>query len=311
MPVFHIGGTGWGVMGLYNGARGVVGREFNANQALECIEKERITKMFMVPAAIQLVLRHPRARQIDYSCMRYLFYGASPISLELLKEAVEVFGCGFIQLYGMTETCGSIVALPPEDHSPLGSPKMLAAGKPLPGVEIAIVDADGNSLARQAVGEIVTRSISNMSGYWRLPEATAQALDAEGWLHTGDVGYLDAEGYLYIVDRLKDLIISGGENIYPAEVERAVAAHPAVAEVAVIGVPDVKWGEAVLAVVVVKPDVLTTESDILQWVRERIATYKVPKHVQFIASLPRNASGKVLKRVLREPYWHQSQRRVN
>jgi fatty-acyl-CoA synthase len=298
MPIGHIGGSGWGIMGVYNGAKGIVAREFDPVKVLDYIEHDRVTKIFMVPAAMQIVVRHPRARQIDWSCMKYLLYGASPIPLDLLKECMEVFGCGFVQMYGMTETCGTIVALPPEDHVPEGSPKMRSAGKALPGVEIAVVDEDGRPVPPGVVGEIATRSVSNMAGYWNMPEATAKTINSEGWLRTGDAGYLDGEGYLYIHDRVKDMIISGGENVYPAEV-------------AVIGVPDPKWGEAVKAMVVLRPGATPSPEEIIAWARERVAGFKTPKSVEFIPALPRNASGKILRRELREPYWRGLERQVS
>lgn len=311
MPIFHIGGTGWGITGIVNGAKGVVAREFDPNRVLDYIERDGITKIFMVPAAMQIVVRHPRAREVDYSRIKYILYGASPIPLELLRECMAVFGCGFVQMYGMTETTGTIVALPPEDHDPAGNERMRSAGKPLPGVEVAILDENGKALAPRKVGEIATRSIANMAGYWNMPEATAKTIDAEGWLRTGDAGYMDENGYVYIHDRVKDMIISGGENIYPAEVENAIFGHPAVADVAVIGVPDPKWGEAVKACVVLKPGSHATPDDIIAWARERIAGYKTPKSVDFIEALPRNPSGKILRRDLREPYWVGVERRVN
>ncbi|HWA63324.1 MAG TPA: fatty acid--CoA ligase [Caulobacteraceae bacterium] len=311
MPVFHIGGSGWGIMGLYNGAKGVIAREFDPNRVLDFIAEDRITKMFMVPAAMQIVVRHPKAREVDFSCLKYLLYGASPIPLDLLKECMEVFGCGFVQMYGMTETSGTIVALPPEDHDPAGNRRMRSAGKALPGVELAILDEAGARLAPGEVGEIATRSMANMSGYWNLPDATALTIDADGWLRTGDAGYMDEDGYVYIHDRVKDMIITGGENVYPAEVENAIFGHPAVADVAVIGVPDAKWGEAVKAVVVRKAGAEPTPAEIIAWARERIAGYKTPKSVDFIDALPRNASGKILRRELREPYWAGLERRVS
>jgi acyl-CoA synthetase (AMP-forming)/AMP-acid ligase II len=311
MPVFHIGGTGFGITTLVNGAKGVVAREFDPNRVLDFIEQDRISKFFMVPAAMQIVVRHPRAREVDYSRIKYILYGASPIPLDLLRECMEVFGCGFVQMYGMTETTGTIVALPPEDHDPAGNPRMRSAGKPLPGVEVVILDEAGKRLKLGEVGEIATRSMANMAGYWNLPDATAKTIDAEGWLRTGDAGYMDEDGYVYIHDRVKDMIISGGENIYPAEVENAIFGHPDVADVAVIGVPDAKWGEAVKAIVVKKPDRTPTSEDIIAFARERIAAYKAPKSVDFIEALPRNPSGKILRRELRETYWAGKERRVN
>ena len=311
MPVAHIGGTGWGLVGLYNGARGIVAREFDPFKVLDFIERDRISKMFMVPAALQIVVRQPRAREVDYSRMKHILYGASPIPLDLLRECMEVFGCGFVQQYGMTETTGTIVYLPPEDHDPAGNERMRAAGLPMPGVELCIFGENGEKLPPRAVGEVATRSAANMAGYWRLDEATAKTIGADGWLRTGDAGYLDEDGYLFIHDRVKDMIISGGENIYPAEVESAVYGHPAVAEVAVIGVPDPQWGEAVKAVVVPKPGMAIDPADVIAFARSRIAAFKAPKSIDVIAALPRNASGKILRRELRAPYWEGRERQVN
>jgi acyl-CoA synthetase (AMP-forming)/AMP-acid ligase II len=310
MPIFHIGGSGWGVMGLYHGARGVIAREFDPTKVLDFFEQSGITKLFMVPAAMQFVVRQPRARQMDFSRLKYMLYGASPIPAALLKECIEVFKCGFVQMYGMTETTGTIVALPPEDHIE-GLDRMRSAGKALAGVELAILDADGKRLPPGEVGEIATRSGSNMAGYWNLPEATARTLDHDGWLRTGDAGYMDKDGYLYIHDRIKDMIISGGENVYPAEVESAICDHPDVAEAAVIGIPDDKWGEAVKAIVVMKPGKSATATDIINFARERIAGFKTPKTVDFLEALPRNPSGKILRRNLRDPYWAGKDRQVN
>jgi len=310
MPIFHIGGSGWGTLGVYHGAKGVIAREFDPTKVLDFFEQSKITKLFMVPAAMQFVVRQPRARSVDFSRLRYMLYGASPIPAALLKECIEVFKCGFVQMYGMTETTGTIVALAPEDHIE-GSERMRSAGKALPGVEIAILDPDGNRLPPRQVGEIATRSGSNMVGYWNLPEATAQTIDKDNWLRTGDAGYMDEDGFLYIHDRIKDMIISGAENIYPAEVESAICDHPDVAEAAVIGVPDDKWGEAVKAIVVMKPGKTATATDIINFTRERIASFKTPKTVDFIPALPRNPSGKILRRHLRDPYWEGKDRKVN
>jgi len=312
MPAAHIGGTGWGLVGLINGVKNVVAREFNPLEILEFIERERIAKMFMVPAALQFVVRLPRAREIDYSSLTHILYGASPMPVALLQECMDVFGCGFVQQYGMTETTGTIVYLPPQDHDPKGNARMRSAGLPLPGVEIRVVDADGNVLGPNEVGEICTRSAANMKGYWNKPDATSSTVDADGWLRTGDAGYLDEDGYLFIQDRIKDMIISGAENVYPAEVENAIHGHPHVADVAVIGVPDDTWGETVKAIVVPKAGVTPDAASIIAHARERIAHYKVPRSVDFLdRPLPRNASGKILRRELREPYWAGKERRVN
>jgi len=312
MPAAHIGGTGWGLVGLINGVRNIVTREFNPLEVLQMIERERIAKMFMVPAALQFVIRMPQAREIDYSSLTHILYGASPMPVDLLRECMEVFGCQFCQQYGMTETTGTIVYLPPQDHDPKGNRRMASAGLPMPGVEICILDSEGNRLGPNQTGEIATRSAANMLGYWRKPDATASTVNSDGWLRTGDAGYMDEDGYLYIQDRIKDMIISGAENVYPAEVENAIHGHPHVAEVAVIGVPDATWGEAVKAIVVPKPGVKPDAEEIIAFARSRIAHYKAPKSVDIREQpLPRNPSGKILRRELREPYWAGRERRVN
>ncbi len=310
MPVSHISGAGWGILTVHYGATCHIQRQFDMEMTFDMIEHDKISKIFLVPAALQFLVRHPRAQKIDFSRIREMGYGASPIPLPLLRECMQVLGCGFVQFYGMTETTGTIVALPPDDHTPEGSPRMRSAGKPLPWVEIRVVDADGNEVPRGQVGEITTRSDSNMVGYWRRPEETAKTI-RHGWLHTGDAGYMDDDGYIYIHDRVKDMIISGGENVYPAEVESALAEHPAIAEVAVIGVPDEKWGEAVKAVVVLRPDATLSQDELITWSRSRIAGFKIPRSVDFAPVLPRNASGKILKRELRAPYWANKARQVN
>jgi len=310
MPVSHISGTGWGILTVHYGATCHIQRQFDMDQTFDMIQHDGISKIFLVPAALQFLVRHPRAKQTDFSRIREMGYGASPIPLALLRESMDILGCGFVQFYGMTETTGTIVALPPEDHTPDGSPRMRAAGKPLPWVEIRVVDLDGNEVPRGQVGEIVTRSGANMVGYWNRPEETAKTI-RDGWLYTGDAGYMDADGYVYIHDRVKDMIISGGENVYPAEVESALADHPAIAEAAVIGVPDERWGEAVKAVIVLRPGAALTQDELIEWSRARIASFKAPKSVDFVDVLPRNASGKLLKRELRAPYWEGRARQVN
>ena len=311
LPNGHIGGIGWGLVGFFNGATTIVQREFIPTDVLDAIEHHGVTKLFAVPTALQMLLMQPRVREIDYSRLRNILYGAAPIALDLLREATEVFGCGFCQQYGMTETTGTIVYLPPEDHDAAGNVRMRSAGLPMPGVEIRIVDENGKVLAPGDTGEIQTRSMANMVAYWRQPEATAATVSADGWLRTGDAGYLDADGYLYIQDRIKDMICSGAENIYPAEVESAIYGYPAIQEVAVIGVPDEKWGEAVKAIVVLKPGATATADDVISFARTRIAGFKVPKSVDFIDALPRNATGKILRRALREPHWAGRDRQVN
>ena len=310
MPSFHIGGSGWGVIGLYHGAKGVIAREFDPTKVLDFFEQSGITKLFMVPAAMQFVVRQPRARAGRFLALKYMLYGASPIP----RGAAEGMHRG-VRLRLRADLRHD------RDHR---HHRRAAAGRPRRGTgahalgrqgpagrRAAILDADGKRLPPREVGEIATRSGSNMAGYWNLPEATARTLDSDGWLRTGDAGYMDEDGYLYIHDRIKDMIISGGENIYPAEVESAICDHPDVAEVAVIGVPDEKWGEAVKAIVVMKPGKKATPADIINFTRERIAGFKTPKTIDFIEALPRNASGKILRRDLRDPYWAGKDRQVN
>jgi acyl-CoA synthetase (AMP-forming)/AMP-acid ligase II len=311
MPCAHIGGTGLGIMALAAGLPGHILAEFTPDGFFDAVEERGITRLFIVPAALHILLNHPRCTTVDYSQLKYILYGAAPIPLELLRQCIQVFGAQFIQAYGMTETTGTIVMLPPEDHDPAGNPRMRSAGKALPGVELKIVDESGNALPTGSVGELITRSSNNMKGYWNLPDASAQAIDSDGWVRTGDAAYMDSDGYLYIHDRVKDMIITGGENVYPAEVESAIYGHPDVLEVAVIGVPDAKWGEAVKAVCAPKPGATIEADSIINWTRERIAGFKVPKTIDVIAALPRNASGKVLRKDLRAPYWVGFDRQVN
>lgn len=311
MPCAHIGGTGLGVMAFSGGVRAIIQAEFSAEGALRGVA-QGITRFFIVPAALQMLIQHPIAASTDFSKLRYVLYGAAPIPLELLRQAVETIpNAQFMQCYGMTETTGTVCVLPPEDHDMTGNPRMRSAGKASPGVEIRIVDVAGNEVPRGTVGEIETRSSNNMLHYWNLPEATAKTLSADGWVRTGDAAYMDADGYVYIQDRIKDMIISGGENVYPAEVESAIYGHPDIAEVAVIGVPDAKWGEAVKACVVPRPGHTVDPASVIAWARERIAGFKVPKSVDVIPELPRNPTGKIMRRTLREPYWAAMERQVN
>ena len=310
MPCAHIGGTGLGIMAMAAGVRAIVQAEFTPDGVLDGFE-QGITRLFIVPAALQMVVQHPRAKDTDMSAVKYVMYGAAPIPLDLLREAVQTIPeAGFLQCYGMTETTGTIAMLPPEDHTLEGNQRMKSAGKAVPGAELRVVDEDGEELPRGEVGELICRSPSNMQGYWNLPDATRGALK-DGWMHTGDAAYMDDDGYVYIQDRIKDMIISGGENVYPAQVESAIYGHPAVGEVAVIGVPDDTWGEAVKACVVPRPGSEIDPDDIIAFTRERLAGFKVPKTVDVIEAMPRNASGKILRRELRAPYWKDHDRQVN
>ena len=310
MPCAHIGGTGLFNMGMASGIRCIVQAEFTPEGVLQAIE-DGATHMFIVPAALQMVIQHPRAADTDFSNLKYLMYGAAPMPLELLKEAVRTMpNAGLLQAYGMTETTGTISLLPPEDHSLEGNERMRSAGKAVPGVEIEVRDADNHEAPKGEIGEVCIRSPSNTAGYWKLPDATAQTIDEDGWLHTGDAGVMDEDGYVYIQDRIKDMIITGGENVYPAEVESAIYGHPSIAEVAVIGIPSEKWGEEVKACCVPKPGATIDEADVIAYARERIAPFKAPKSIDVIDELPRNPSGKILRRQLRAPYWDGQERQV-
>jgi long-chain acyl-CoA synthetase len=302
MPLFHIGGIGTALLSLYNGSRAVIMGDFTPETVFDHIERDRVTRLFLAPAAIDILLSHPRALSADYDHLEYILYGSSAISAAKLREAMAVFRCAFVQFYGMSETSGAVVALSAEDHDPERGERMRSAGKPLRGVEIAILDAAGDKLAPNTAGEIAIRSEANMRGYWNMPEATTACMQSDGFLRSGDVGYLDEDGYVYLCDRLKNLIITGGENVSPAEIEAVLCEYPNVVEAAVIGVPHQRWGEAVIAVIVSAPTSSICEEDLRDWVRFRLASYKVPKTFHFAATLPKNSSGKVLHRELREAY---------
>jgi long-chain acyl-CoA synthetase len=314
MPLFHIGGSGWAVAGQYIGATTLLVRDPLPNVLLDLMEKEKATNAFYVPALLAFMAMTPGASDRDYSSMRSVVYGASPITNEVLMGSMATLKCPHIQVYGMTETTGAITELSPEDHDPAGPRAHLlrSAGKPYPWVEMQIVDTEtGAVLAPGEVGELWTRSEQNMVGYWNKPEETAKSITADGWLKTGDAGYLDVEGFLFLTDRVKDMIVSGGENVYPAEVENALASHPSIAEVAVIGVPSEKWGETVKALVVLREGHEGDPASIIAHAKSLLAGYKCPTSVDFIGVLPRNPSGKVLKKDLREPFWAGHTRRIN
>ncbi len=318
MPLFHIGGTGWALCGMSRGGHSVILRDIDPVEALRLIEEHRITETFVVPAVLMFLLATPELATTDVSSLRTVFYGASPISEDVLVRSMEALGCDFAQVYGLTETTGAITSLMPDDHDPDGPRSRLlrSAGRPFDHVELRIVDTDsGDVLPAGAVGEIWTRSDQNMLGYWNKPAETASVLSDDGWFRTGDAGWIDDEGYLFLHDRIKDMIVSGGENVYPAEVENALLAHPAVADAAVIGVPDEKWGETVKAIVVRSADARDDDpalaDDIIAFTRDRLAHYKCPTSVDFFDVLPRNPSGKILKRELRAPYWPEGERLIN
>jgi acyl-CoA synthetase (AMP-forming)/AMP-acid ligase II len=307
LPVFHIAGALVALLSVLQGTRAVMVREINPAELARVIASQRVAYAFLTPTVIHMILAVPESAAADYSGLEHIFYGASPISEDLLRRAMARFACPFSQVYGMTEATGVVTSLPPESHVP---GKLLSCGKPIPGVELRVVDAVGDDVSQGEVGEIALRAPCIMRGYWRQPAATAAVLDAEGWYRSGDAGWIDRDGDLFIHDRVKDMIVSGAENVYPAEVENAIDGHPDVSEVAVIGVPDERWGEAVKAIVVPKPGAEHDAGSIIAWARRRIGGFKVPKSVDFVDTLPRNATGKVLRRALREPYWRGHERRV-
>lgn len=309
MPMFHIAALGTALLALVQGARVVMLRRFDPGRALEAIETERVTDTLLAPAVLHALLAHPDFARHDLSSLTSICYGAAPMPPSVLEQLRARTSCKLVQVYGMTENLGLSTSLGSAEHDPaLG--KLASCGRPYAGTALRVVDAEGRELPRGETGEIVVRGPTTFKGYWRDPEATAAAL-RDGWLHTGDAGYLDEDGFLFILDRVKDMIISGGENIYPVEVENALCSHPGVAEAAVIGVPDERWGEAVKAVVVLKPGTTLQAAELIAFARERIAGYKTPRTVEFVPALPRNATGKLLRRALREPYWAGQARRVH
>lgn len=310
MPLFHIGGTAWVMQTLNGGGTGVILAQPDVAAIIATVQRHGITKMFAVPAVLNMILNHPDAAGADFSSMRVLPYGASPIPLDVLSRSMQMFpNAQFVQMYGATETSGTIVYLPPEDHDVAGTPRMKGCGKPFPDVELRIVGEDGQDRAPGEVGEVWVRAPLVMAGYHNLPEANAGAF-VDGWYRTGDAAYRDADGYLYLYDRVKDMIVSGGENIYPAEVENALHHHPAVRDCAVIGVPDARWGEAVKAIVVTRAGESVSADDLIAFARTQIAGFKCPKSIDFVDELPRNPSGKVLKKDLRKLYWQEGERQI-
>lgn len=310
VPTFHIGGVWWLVRGLALGGVNIVLRSFDPRAILRVIPRYRVTKTCMVPSMIQVLLAEPGCSITDFSSLETIVYGGSPISAALLERAIEVFRCDFCQIYGMTETGNMAICLRPEDHDLADPKRLLAAGRPLPGVKVRILDSSRNVLGTGAVGEIALQSPARMAGYWNCPEATHSTL-VDGWVMTGDAGYQDEQGFVFVCDRIKDMIISAGENIYPAEIENVIRAHPGVADAAVIGVPDDFWGEAVKAVIVPEAEHTISAAEVIRHARAHLAEFKVPRSVDFVRQLPRNITGKVLKSRMREPYWRGRDRHVN
>ncbi len=305
LPLFHIAASVVWTF-FYAGATTILSsmRSFSPEETLREIAAERATFIHIVPTQLVGFLASAELQRHDLGSLRSIFYAASPMPVELLRRGMEAFGPIFMQAYGQSESGPDITFLSRSDHQVLDGPPerqrvLASAGRPRPGAHLRIVDTEGRDVGQGEVGEIIVKSKAVMAGYWRKPEETAATL-VDGWLHTGDMGYGDEDGYVYIVDRKKDMIISGGENVYPREVEEVLYRHPSVEEAAVIGLPDPRWIERVHAIVVLRPGEAATAEEIRSFCKQHLAGYKVPKSVEITASLPKNATGKILKKTLRE-----------
>lgn len=307
MPMFHLGGAGWAVWAMQEGASLVIVREVDPESLLDTIIEHRIETALLVPAVMLFLIELSRAREEHFESLKHITYGTAPIAPDLLNRCIKLFKCRFNQIYGLTETAGPFTALTHEHHC---GDRLLSCGRPMFGARVRVMDTAGNELPTGEIGEIVYQGESLMTGYWAREDATKEVI-RDGWFHTGDAGYIDEGGFIFIKDRIKDMIVSGSENIYPAELEAVLSSHPDLVEVAVIGVPDSKWGETVKAVVVKRAGSKLTEEELIAWTRDKLAGYKCPRSVDFLDSLPRNASGKLLKRKLREPYWEGHLRHIN
>lgn len=312
-PLFHVGGVLMLLSNLAAGATVVLHPEFMPGPALAALYQQGITHALFVPAMIRWLLQEPGVRDRTYPELRMIIYGAAPMPVTLLEEAMRVFGCSFLQGYGLTETSGVLTVLRPDDHRwPTDQPppdRLASAGREVLCCDVRVVHPDGNPVAPGEVGEIIARGENIMAGYFGMTEATAATL-VNGWLHTGDLARVDDAGFIYIVDRLKDMIIVGGENVYPQEVEVVLGNHADVVDSAVIGIPHAVWGEEILAIVVLRSGATTTDRALIQYCRAHLARYKCPTRVEFRSEIPRNAAGKSLKRELRAPYWSKQSRQL-
>ena len=292
-----------------NGGKVFLTAGFDAQQVLDLVEQEKVNTLFLVPTMLYVLMDHPRTRSADLSSIESIIYASAPMSPTRLREALDLFGPVMMQCYGQTE-CIHLTMMRKEEHQ-LDKPGRLAScGKPPAGVHLCLLDAQGSPVPDGEIGEVCVRSPAVMQGYWQRPEQTAETL-AGDWLHTGDLAYRDEDGFYYLVDRAKDLIISGGFNIYPKEIEDVLTAHPAVALAAVIGVPDDKWGEKVVAVIVPRTGETADERELIQLVKDKKGAVQAPKQVDFVQCLPQTALGKVDKKALRGRYWENAQRLVN
>jgi acyl-CoA synthetase (AMP-forming)/AMP-acid ligase II len=313
MPLFHIGGKINQLANMVLGATIYLHRSFDAEAILRCIETERITSAHFAPIMVRSLLDHPELARFRKDTLRSIQYASAPMSVALLREAMAAFGPIFTQVYGMTE-CVVGTILHAHEHRPDGNPaevrRLASAGQPFFNHAIRVARPDGSDCAPDEIGDILIRGPSLMTGYWNNSAATVETL-RDGWMHTGDVGFFDSEAFLFVVDRKKDMIISGGENIYSREVEEALLTHPAVLQAAVIGVPDPRWGESVRACVVLRPACTAGEDELIEHCRSLIASYKKPRRIDFVDALPRLFNGKIDKKELRARYWQDQDRQVS
>jgi len=311
VPLYHVAGIQAMMAAIYGGRTLVTQRQFEAKEWLGLVEKEKANRVMMVPTMLKQLIDHPDFNNYDLSSLRVITYGAAPMPLEVIKKALDVFpGVSFINAFGQTETASTITALSPEDHSISGTEeerekklkRLASIGKPMSDVEMKVVDEEERELPTGEVGEILARGPRVMTGYWKDEEKTEKTIDKDGWVHTGDVGYVDEDGYFFLAGRATDMIIRAGENISPEEVEAVLHSHSKIEEAAVIGVPDEEWGEQPRAIIVLKQGETTTPEEIMEYCRAELASFKRPRSVILVDSLPRNPMGKVLKRELREKY---------
>jgi acyl-CoA synthetase (AMP-forming)/AMP-acid ligase II len=312
MPLFHVGGSSWVLFGIHDGVPSVMTRDPDAASLAGAIMAGAVVT-FLVPAVLAQVLQGGPDAIALFGRLKLYLYGAAPMPLPLLRAALAAWpNTKFMQVYGLTEVAGVVTHLMPAAHRDAAHPeRLVSAGQPVPGCEVRIVDPDTlKDVPVGGHGEVWLKTPQLMKGFLGKPEETAKVITEDGWFRTGDMGRVDDEGFVFVEDRLKDMIISGGENIYSPEIERVLAEHPAVMEVAIIGIPDERWGETVKAVVSLRPDAKASEDELIGWCRKSLAAFKCPKSVDILEMLPRNPTGKILKRELRRPYWEGHDRKI-
>ncbi|MFC2036295.1 class I adenylate-forming enzyme family protein [Chloroflexota bacterium] len=311
VPLYHVAGIQAMMAAIYGGRTLVMERQFEAKEWMGLVQAEKVNRAMMVPTMLKLLIDNPEFSSFDLSSLKVITYGAAPMPIEVIKKAIELFpGISFINAFGQTETASTITTVPPDDHDLSGTEAenaiklkhLSSIGKPMADVEMKVISEDGLDLPQGDVGEIVARGPRVMSGYWKDEEKTDKTIDKDGWVHTGDIGYMDEDGYFYLAGRATDMIIRGGENISPEEVEGVLLSYPKIEDGAIIGVPDDEWGEVPMAVVVVKEGEEVTAEEIMEYCRVNLASFKRPRSVVFTDELPRNPMGKIIKKQLREQY---------